>query len=321
MARELHLEANLLSAWLEGGLGAADSRRVTAHLNHCRECRRIAACAGILLRDAAPPRPAVRSWLPTLALAASLVLVAGLSWPLSRPWLLTRVPAPPAPAAAVALPVAAPAAAIVPAARPRPAVRRPHPAPATVRRLAAPVLAPLAPSPAPPIEVTSINFPPASTGFADQPPQFGARQALSAWGGATRSLPLAASPSLASRLSYASDDPLDFSQASVGGALNPWGMGWAGAPAGSAPSLRIAGVSMHVETAVGGVLWAASRNDQVFTSADHGAHWRAVTLPSASAALALVVSITFQNAQDGSIRDRRGATWITRDGGTTWSRQ
>ncbi|HET9783979.1 MAG TPA: zf-HC2 domain-containing protein [Terriglobales bacterium] len=321
MAHDPHLEANLLSAWLEGGLGTADSLRVTAHLNRCQECRRIAACAGSILPAAAPSHR--QTWLPSLALAASLVLVAGLSWPLSRPWLRTPVPALPAPRATVALPATSLTAAVtkVPSARTRPAIHKPRTAPLVARQVSAPAPLPVDALPDPSADVNRLNFSPASTGFADQPPRFGAQQTLTAWGGATQNLPLSAAPSLASRLSYAGDEPLDFSQASTGSEPHPWGMGWADAPAGSAPSLRVAGLSMRVETAVDSVLWAASRNDQVFTSTDHGAHWRTVVLPGAAAAPATVVSIRFQNPQEGSIRDRRGATWLTHDGGITWARR
>jgi hypothetical protein len=323
MAPDQHPDANLVSAWLEGGLGAADRERVTAHLNRCRECRQITACAASLLRDAPAPWRTAPFWSPKLALAASLLLVLGLSWPLSSPWLQARVPVAPSPQltmASPAAPLAAPVAIAVKLPHPRLMKHQPN-----VRRLTTrPVTMPMAPavavSPVAPAVVSNISLAPPSTGFADQPPRFGAQQALAAWGGATQALPISSAPSLASRLSYAGDETLDFSQASMGSALRPWGMGWTDAAAGAAPSLRIAGLSMRVETAVGSVLWAAARNDQVFTSADHGAHWRPVVLPGAAAASASVVSITFADAQTGSIRDRRGATWLTHDGGITWTR-
>ena len=318
MAPDQHLDANRVSAWLEGGLGAAERVRVTAHLNRCPECRRIAACAGILLWDAArPPRRAAQFWLPPLALAASLVLVAGLGWP----WLQTQVPAVPAanptlppPAAVVTSPTAAKVA------QPRLAKRKPHSAPVTARPVALPMAPPAAAAQVPPTVVSSIHFSPSSTGFADQPPQFGAQQALTAWGGTTQALPISSPPSLASRLSYASDETLDFSQASTGSALNAWSMGWADTAAGAAPSLRVAGQVMRVETEVAGLLWAAARSDQVYSSADHGAHWHAVVLPGAAQSPATVLSIKFQDPEDGSIRDRRGFTWLTHDGGITWAR-
>lgn len=319
MAPELHPEANLLSAWLEGNLSRRSAARVTAHLGACGECRRLAACAGLLVQDnVASSRRAFGAWRPRFALAAATVLVAGAAWSLGR-----RPTVPDYAPVATSRPILTltPAPVRVAAPRPRPLVHRA----ALVSRPAKPVRVIALPPPPdllPTLDaVPAIHFTSANAGFSDQPAQFGAQQALAAWGGATQSLPVAPPPVIAARLSYAGDEPLDFSQATVDTGLNPWGLGWAGASAANAAPLRIAGIAMHVQAADAGSLWAASRTDQVYTSSDHGVHWRPVVLPGASQSPAAVASISFQNQREGVIRDRTGATWLTHDAGASWVRR
>jgi len=86
----------------------------------------------------------------------------------------------------------------------------------------------------------------------------------------------------------------------------------------------VPGLRLRALANLGGIVWAAARTDQVFTSSDNGAHWHQITLPalaSNAAQPALVRSITLNGTSHVAIVAADGHTWITSDGGTSWTLQ
>lgn len=121
-----------LAAWLDDELDQAQANAVTAHVEHCAECRARAAAYAEVTRALldlrpAPRRRSLRLWFGAAAAAAAALLVVAL-WPRqAQPPVVAQDPAP---EPRIAEPSPRPVAA-----RPEPA--RPHRiTPASRRRLA-----------------------------------------------------------------------------------------------------------------------------------------------------------------------------------------
>lgn len=70
-ARDPHIEANVLAAFVDGRLGTADAAPVEAHLDECADCRRELIAVGRLLST----RSRRWSWSAGVLLAAAAVLL------------------------------------------------------------------------------------------------------------------------------------------------------------------------------------------------------------------------------------------------------
>ncbi|MGH9520006.1 MAG: zf-HC2 domain-containing protein [Terriglobales bacterium] len=211
MVHEIHPDANLIAALLEGGLPAADRTVLLQHMADCAPCRRWLVCAQAAPatqagfgRSASGVTPSFwrLGWEAPLATAASLAVVAAGIWLV----LPARVAAPAAPlrqiatltAAPVSIPVTLPSTKIkLLATGSAPVVVPPQLQTQNLRPMASPLptngrtaIAALhfpnstVAAAAPPIvEIQpSIDFSPLMTGFLDQaPPRLGVRSQLAAF--------------------------------------------------------------------------------------------------------------------------------------------
>jgi len=81
-------------------------------------------------------------------------------------------------------------------------------------------------------------------------------------------------------------------------------------------------VNFRAVARVGKDVWAGGNDGALFHSSDGGEHWNKVALSAGEQSeYGTVVSIHFDNAQQGSVTCESGATWTTADGGQSWSRQ
>ena len=71
---------------------------------------------------------------------------------------------------------------------------------------------------------------------------------------------------------------------------------------------------------VGGDVWAGGNSGALFHSHDDGQHWSRTPLVSSSGAeTGTIVSIQFQDPQQGTVLTIGGSRWSTSDGGVTWT--
>lgn len=80
--------------------------------------------------------------------------------------------------------------------------------------------------------------------------------------------------------------------------------------------------AFRVVAVVGSDVWAGGDKGTFFHSADNGQHWNKVALAGESSAdTGAIVSIRFNDAQNGEVSTDRGANYVTSDGGTTWTKR
>jgi hypothetical protein len=78
--------------------------------------------------------------------------------------------------------------------------------------------------------------------------------------------------------------------------------------------------TFHVVSVVGADVWAGGSSGALFHSGDGGQHWSQVPLANASGAESgTIVSIQFNDAQQGTVITGSGSQWSTSDGGVTWT--
>lgn len=351
-----HLDANVLSAYLEGGLNKQARRRVQAHLGDCAECRRWTLCA----QSCTTLGPMVRArsqrliWMAPLATAASVTLVVSAVW-LVRP---TTVQAPTERAAVAASVAATPAATqskLPPAPRVLPSRHLKAPAPTTLAGAETERLyLPPATSPVSGELPAAIDFTPLMTGFQDQAPMGVPRAQLASFTdphgtiATDAALPLAPNVATPSATSFPTSPAVsgfagsNFTgantlssvnhDANVGGPMAPAvsaGLGWAISRGGQvvrsigsgvwAAVPLVPGVRIHALSASDSNIWAAGLSNQVYVSQDHGSHWRVVHLPSIGNQTAPIQSIVFSDAHHGMITAANGRVWQTSDGGNQWT--
>ena len=341
MRFDSHPDANQIAACIEGRLAPRQARALRRHLGRCAACRQWAACtstlcvrSGVAAPPVGTPRTALGYWIATpLALAASVVVVAGVLW---------RAPvAVQAPPAKMATPARAAARVVI--AQPKPAARR------APRRVAAaqpgmgavqPAGRPDSPNsdagqalrsqdlPQPAEELAvapAFDFTPLASGFADQPAQRGAQAELAAWGGATPFQPIRSEPvatallppvmargGMAPASGPASGMALGWAISRGGQVLRSIGSGlWATVP-------LVPGVHFRALASAGRAIWAGGRSDQVYVSPDQGAHWTQVVLPEVGTAPQDLASISASDEAHVTIADGNGREWSTRDGGASW---
>ncbi|MGH9417690.1 MAG: zf-HC2 domain-containing protein [Terriglobales bacterium] len=352
----LHPDANHLGAYGEGGLNAPERVVIEHHLAECAPCRRILACAfgsqpaaWRVARSSA--RPAGRWWPAGAAVAATLLL--GLSlWP--RRALGPQ--ATPLPAATVVHPLAV---AILPAPpRVRHLARRPAPAP--IQLAAATLPAPALPLPAVGVPVQpALDFSPLTTGFQDQAELTRVRRAAAAeiasWTGgapapgpnpaaavtvatrtvsgsapATLTSPEATWPALPALANGFSGSARSVSLIGPLAPTHSTGFGWAIARGGEL--LRSLGAGLWAAVPLvpgvhflalfnsGSQVWAGGLASQLYCSFDAGEHWSQVQLPGVAQPAPPLREILFRDAKHGRVIAADGSTWVTSDGGATWTK-
>lgn len=80
--------------------------------------------------------------------------------------------------------------------------------------------------------------------------------------------------------------------------------------------------AFRVVAVVSSDVWAGGDKGTFFHSADNGQHWNKVALAGESSAdTGAIVSIRFNDAQNGEVSTDRGANYVTSDGGTTWTKR
>jgi hypothetical protein len=280
MGFDPHLDANLLAAWLEGGLTSRQRARVLRHIGECDDCRSWTACAqsahaGLPAREAllppqitlagAPAPGGYRRWLAPLSLAASAALVAAAVWRV-RPAVVPKSPAA-APIHVLAAGTLPPAQVPQPRLQAASATPAPRPRSFGVSRVAAvKALPPLVAAPAPAIQAPlqpRLDFAPLLTGFQDQPELPIANSSLASWDGAVNSGSGSATASDAVAITPAG------TQSAGTGAAWPFASGFASRGGVSdgplAPSIA------------SGLGWAISRGGEVLRSIGAGV-WQAVPL-------------------------------------------
>jgi len=94
----------------------------------------------------------------------------------------------------------------------------------------------------------------------------------------------------------------------------------------SADGLSWQSVKIHGGTAftsvanAGSTIWAGGKDGMLFRSADNGKTWEQVR-PWGDASAGDVQTITFRDAQNGSVTTNSGKTYLTTDGGENWKQQ
>lgn len=78
--------------------------------------------------------------------------------------------------------------------------------------------------------------------------------------------------------------------------------------------------TFHVVSVVGSDVWAGGSGGALLHSSDGGQHWRQVPLVTGSGAeTGTIVSIQFNDSQQGTVITAGGSRWSTSDGGITWT--
>ena len=75
-------------------------------------------------------------------------------------------------------------------------------------------------------------------------------------------------------------------------------------------------------TVVGSNVWAGGSGRSLFHSADAGQHWTKVSLPGEGGSeTTAIISLRFDDPQHGVVLADNGSSYLTSDGGATWTRQ
>lgn len=85
--------------------------------------------------------------------------------------------------------------------------------------------------------------------------------------------------------------------------------------------LASAHAQFHAVAVVGNDVWAGGSEANLFHSADGGASWTRVALPTNGPAAPTVTRITFDDALHGTVGADNATTWTTADGGRSWSQR
>lgn len=357
-----HPDADLLTAFAENALLEGERNDILAHLAVCEPCRAVVASANAAADPEEAPRPApapvrppIRTWLPGVALAASLfVMVAstvffyrGLHSVPRQPTTVASTPATEKPAAVptpqttVATAAPAPASPKHNRARPRPARSASPPIPTEETQVAA---APPPPPPSPSTPDTSVRTSLAELAQQGQsaPPteqaqlQAEMRKSTSGVHGAmaeAKAAPRAAPSATQSVQVEASDSfnqSLQTTQPAVRGLIAgialrssfriaDGGQLERSSQSGIWQPVSIApGVHFRAISVSGTSVWAGGDHLRLYHSADNGVSWTEVHLPASADRSRAVVHIRIDSPQKLTVEDDRGATWSTDDGGATW---
>lgn len=340
MGFDTHPDANLLAAYSEGGLAPAARQRLQLHVAHCAACRELASTAlrahGIVCLPPAPRWHRPGAWA---GVAAACMAAAGVGiW-------LNPFPAPrPRPASVPAIAAVASQLAATPAPpqlRPMRRIHVPAPAVLAVNISPAPNLPEVALPPPGAEFQPAIDFSPLMTGFLDQPRIAPVRTefiaALSPAAPAASNvgaLPVAnLAPAPAAwpfAAGFATSQPLSPPSGPMAPSISA-GLGWAisrggqvlhsiGAGVWAAVPL-VPGIHFHALFSSDATIWAGGATSQLFYSSDRGAHWRQVQLPGVGSRPAPLRSISFTDAQHGTVAADDGTTWTTINAGQSWQKQ
>jgi putative zinc finger protein len=308
-----HLDADMLTAFAEGALLPAEREAALAHLAACTECRNV---LNIGMEDAGetprklkpflvahPGRPLMRILIPSLAAAATIVVVSAA---VVRYQLRTAAQNP---TVAVdrkdqsAQPFVPPQ--VSPPEEPERATRKRAPA-----SIPPPDEQPPSPEPANAPKATMEESktdaqPPADANSSMELRRTRPEQPISAFANEVTSHALAKAPKASvARPHWRLNEQGQPERALADG---PW-----------QPVLPNQSARMHVLSVFGDEVWVGGEKSQVFCSLDNGASWRLVHLPEKNGPDHAIANIRFDSAQEITIDTADGTTWATTDGGDSW---
>jgi photosystem II stability/assembly factor-like uncharacterized protein len=84
--------------------------------------------------------------------------------------------------------------------------------------------------------------------------------------------------------------------------------------------LASAHTQFHAVAVIGNDVWAGGSEANLFHSTDGGASWTRVPFPRQGAA-PTITRITLDDALHGTVDADNATTWVTADGGRTWSQR
>jgi hypothetical protein len=334
---EPHPDADLLAAFPEGSLQERERIEIMAHLAICTQCREIvslvAGAISLHVEEVDPltlPRPArspLRTWLPWVAVAASIAVVCApvLVYQLKKSTPRTTESASIS-ANKPALPPAAPAAAT----DQRLQVSRSPEAKVEIHNSRKGSRSKAVVSPGNITEL-GINAPgrtennrPSNSSDADQrvsnQPATIAAEAASASGGAQLATP--PKPGTAFHGSLPSRMMNEVRSAVIthtNWRINDRGRVERSLNDGEWQVVLAAEKSkMRVVSVFGREVWVGGESLHLFYSIDDGTTWDQVTLPNKEGSNAAITQIRFETQQSGTVEAEDGTSWSTNDGGKTW---
>lgn len=301
-----HPDSDLLTAFAEGSLLERERQEVFAHLATCADCRELlSAAAGaapepvtglkpfLLTRPAHPP---LRAWLPWASVAAGILLVCSAELVYRQRLEVKRQ--------------ATVAAENAPG-FPSTTIRQPHPSPSAEPE-SLPDKAPSSPS-AKQLKALQPSSTPQSAlaakvrteGSVVQSPAPGQVSSAFANEATARALSNISVAAVSARPHWRID--------SMGQAERSFSDGaWE-------PVLPNESAKMRVVSVFDAQVWVGGENTRLYHSADNGNTWSVVTLPAKNGSQHVIVHIRFQTPQAGAVEADDGTSWITNDGGASWT--
>ena len=355
-----HPDADLLTAFAEDALLDHERAGILAHLAACPDCRAIVHTAADAEPDPAPQldpvRPQLRTWIPGVALAASLIVMAASSIVFYRTLHTSPVrtqtvasaPAqqiPSAPPATPAPQLSATAPATAMPAAPKHARTATRTAPSTPAQTEEARVGAAAPPPPPPRPGISSSQTLGDLAFqkaqntpspADEAQLQAELRGQTAYRGAMSAAKTAPRPAPSSTQSV----QVESSNAFTGSlqTTQPAVRGLIAAPT-PRPHFRItdsgqlerstepgawfpvpiaADAHFRVISISGPDVWAGGDHLRLFHSADNGLTWTEVQLPATADRAHAIVHIRIDDPRKLIVEDDTGSTWTTTDAGATW---
>ena len=334
-ACERHLDAGLLTAFVEGTLARSHRDDVLNHLVACSDCNRLVALIAPQ-REIAPvvqPVAARRGWFAWMPLrwagaAAAAAVIVSAIW-------VGRIDEPvAAPAAPLVAVEKAPAPSTTAQLSPGPAAALPG-KPSTYQRsqqsreLAKAPALPLSAAPEAPAPPTFAESRPVVPGSIRDQSAFqtsvisgvNPQQELPLTAAEPLQLPLkpdaapVTKPEVPAATARAIGPIWSVSDSGILQKSNDSGQTWATVPVPT-------GAPLHAVSVLGQDIWIGGDRGALYHSTDGGQSWVSVTLISDGKTLDVdILRIAFSDAGHGWVATRSGDIWTTRDGGATWSRK
>ena len=330
-----HLDAGLLTGFVEGTLTKAHRDHVLDHLAACSECNRVVALIAPVreVPRVVPPTEVGRYWLPQTALrwasaAAALALVISVVV-IGRVGRQVKVPSAPSAAmheassASMTAPLAAPPK--VASGAPRPG-NKPAPRLSNSRQPAE--LAAASPRPPSPQENPALAGQSRPAVPVDVRGQTAFQTSMFSSAESWLELPAASLEAQPLKAEPPPIAPANVPEAPVA----PTGAMWLLSDPGVLQKSNDSGhtwvpvavpsrVPLRALSVLGQDIWAGGDQGTLYHSIDGGQTWTGV-VPTSSNGIALsadIVRIAFSDLRHGWIATREGDIWTTRDSGATWS--
>ena len=357
-----HPDADLLTAFAENMLLERERTGVLAHLAACPDCRAIVHTAADAEPETEPqPEPLpvrapFRTWLPSVAIAASLLVIAASTIVFYRalhtnptrtqtvataaaPQIPSAPPATPAPQLSATAPAAAMPAAPKHA---RTAPRTAPSSPAQTEEARVGAAAPPPPPPGPGISSSetlgdlTLQKAQNTPSPADEAQLQAELRGQTAYRGAMAAAKAAPRPAPSSTQSVQVESSNAFTRSLQ--TTQPALRGLIAAPT-PRPRFRITDsgqlersvqssiwmpvsiapdAHLRVLSISGSDVWAGGDHLRLFHSADNGVTWTEVHLPATADQAHAIVHIRIDDPRNLTVEDDTGSTWTTTDAGATW---